>query len=121
MCLPFLKRTTWASQVVLGIRNPPTNAGHARDVGLIPGSGGSPREGNGPSLQYSYLENPMGRGAWIATVHGAAKTTALSRIKAPSIQPYLTFFILDVTSEVRASAYAFGRDTSKSTARAIQM
>ena len=31
-------------------------------------------EGNGNSLQYSYLENPMNRGAWWATVHGAAKS-----------------------------------------------
>ena len=32
--------------------------------GLIPGSGRSPGEGNGNPLQYSYLENPMDRGAW---------------------------------------------------------
>ena len=31
-------------------------------------------EGNGNSLQYSCLENPMGRGAWWATVHGVAKS-----------------------------------------------
>ena len=36
-----------------------------------PGSGGSPGEGNGYPLQYSYLENPMDRGAWSATVYGA--------------------------------------------------
>ena len=40
------------------------------DLGSIPGSGRSPREGNGNSLQYSCLENPMDRGAWRATVHG---------------------------------------------------
>ena len=44
------------------------NAGDTGDVGLIPGSGQSPGEGNGNPLQYSYLENPMGRGAWQATV-----------------------------------------------------
>ena len=33
-------------------------------TGLIPGSGGSPGEGNGNPLQYSCLENPMERGAW---------------------------------------------------------
>ena len=82
-------------------RSPPTNA---RDVGLTSGSGRSPREGNGTSLQYSYLENPMGRGAWSPTVHGAAKTTALSLIKAPSVQLFLTLLILHiVTSEARAS------------------
>ena len=39
-------------------------------MGSIPGSGISPGEGNGNPLQDSYLENPMGRGAWQATVHG---------------------------------------------------
>ena len=38
-----------------------------------PGSGRSPREGHGNPLQYSCLENPMDRGAWWATVHGAAR------------------------------------------------
>ena len=36
------------------------------DPGSIPGSGRSPGEGNGNPLQYSCLENPMGRGAWWA-------------------------------------------------------
>ena len=40
------------------------NAGDAGDIGEIPGSGRSPGEGNGNSLQYSYLENSMDRGAW---------------------------------------------------------
>ena len=31
-------------------------------------------EGNGNPLQYSYLENPMDREAWEATVHGVAKS-----------------------------------------------
>ena len=44
------------------------------DPGLIPGSGRSPREGNGNWLQYSCMENPMDRGAWRATVHGVAKS-----------------------------------------------
>ena len=41
--------------------------------GLIPGSGRSPGEGNGNSLQYSCLKNPMDRGAWQATVQGVAE------------------------------------------------
>ena len=44
------------------------------DAGLIPGSGRSPGGGTGYTLQYSCLENPMGGGAWRATVHGAAKS-----------------------------------------------
>ena len=42
------------------------------DVGSILGSGRSPGEGNGNSLQYYCLENPMDRGAWQATVNGVA-------------------------------------------------
>ena len=45
----------------------------ARDLGLIPGSGRSPQEGNGNPFQYSCLENFMDRGAWLATVHGVTK------------------------------------------------
>ena len=43
------------------------------DLGLIPGSGRSPGEGNGNALQYSCLENAMDGGAWQATVHGVTK------------------------------------------------
>ena len=49
--------------MALVVENPPANAG---DVGLIPGSGRSPGEGNGSPLQCSCLENPMDRGAWWA-------------------------------------------------------
>ena len=49
-------------------------AGDAGDAGSFPGSGRSPGEGNGNPLQYSYLENPMDRGAGQATVHGVAKS-----------------------------------------------
>ena len=48
--------------------NLPANAGDVRDASSIPGSGRSPREGNSNPLQYSYLENPMDKGAWGATV-----------------------------------------------------
>ena len=58
-----------ASQVALGVKNLTVNAGDAGDVGLIPGSGRSPGEGNGSPLQHSCLENPMNR-TWRATVHG---------------------------------------------------
>ena len=46
------------------VKNMPANAGDARDVGSIPGSGRSPGEGNGNPLWYSCLENAMDRGAW---------------------------------------------------------
>ena len=51
--------------------NSSTNAG---DVGLIPGSEKSSGEGSGNPLQYSCLRNPMGSGAWQATVPGVAKS-----------------------------------------------
>ena len=41
--------------------------------GLISGSGRSPGGGHGNLLQYSFLENPMNRGAWWATVHGVRR------------------------------------------------
>ena len=53
------------------VKNPPAHAGN---VGSISGSGKSPGEGNGNPLQYSYLGNPMDRGAWQATVHRVAKS-----------------------------------------------
>ena len=49
------------------------SACNAGDLGSIPGLGRSPGEGNGNPLQYSCLENPMGRGAWWATVHGLTR------------------------------------------------
>ena len=52
-------------------KNPPANAG---DMDLIPGLGRSPAEGNGNSLQYSCMENPMDRGARRATVLGVTKS-----------------------------------------------
>ena len=45
------------------VKNLPVNAGDLRDLGLIPGLGRSPGGGHGNPLQYSCLENPMGRGA----------------------------------------------------------
>ena len=44
------------------------------DLGLIPGPGRSPGEGNGNTLQYSCLENLMDRGAWQSTVYEIAKS-----------------------------------------------
>ena len=58
-----------AFPVVLVVKNPPANAGDIGEEGLIPESGRSPGGGNGNPLQYSYLENPMDKGAWQAAVH----------------------------------------------------
>ena len=52
------------------VKNLPTNAGA---LGLIPGSGRSPEEGNGNPLQDSCLGNPPDRGAKLDTAHEVAK------------------------------------------------
>ena len=60
------------------VKNPPANAGDARDLGdagSIPGLGRSSGGGNGNPLQYSCLENSMDKGAWQANVvHGVSKS-----------------------------------------------
>ena len=56
------------------VKNPPAKAGDAEDNGSIPGLGRSPGAGNGNPLQYSCLENSMGKGAWRVAVHGDAKS-----------------------------------------------
>ena len=63
------------------VKNPPANAGDVRGVGSIPGLGRSAGGGHGNPLQYSYLENPLDRGAWRATVHRIVKRqTRLNRL-----------------------------------------
>ena len=52
------------------VNNLPANAG---DMGSIPGSGRSPRVGNGNPLHYSLLGNPTDRGAWHAEIHEVTK------------------------------------------------
>ena len=53
------------------------NAGHP---GSIPGPGRSPGKGNGNPLHCSCLENPMGRGVWLATVQGVTKSRTRQRL-----------------------------------------
>ena len=60
---------SWASQVVLVVKNPSANAGGIRDESSIPEMGRSPGGGHGNPLQYSCLENPMDRGTWWSIVH----------------------------------------------------
>ena len=55
------------------VGNLPANARDTRGSDSIPGSGRSPGEGHGNSLQYSCLENPMDRRAWWSTAHGVVK------------------------------------------------
>ena len=60
----------YMSRASLVAHSPTANAG---DTGLLPGLGRSPGEGNGHTLHYSCLGNPMDRGTWGATVHGVAR------------------------------------------------
>ena len=61
--------TRWASQMLTVVKNPPVSPGDRRDMGSVPGLGRSHGGGHGNSLQYSFLENPLDRGAWWAIVH----------------------------------------------------
>ena len=67
-----------ASQVVLVVKNPSTNAGDKRDMRLIPGLGRFPEGVHGNPLHYSCLENPMDRGAWQAIVHRCCKESDMT-------------------------------------------
>ena len=62
-----------ASLVAQLVKKSACNTG---DLGLIPGLGRSPGEGNGNPLQYPCLENLMDRGAWWAAVQGVSKSWA---------------------------------------------
>ena len=69
------------------VKYPPANAEDSRDEGYIPGSGRSPGGGHGNLLQYSCLENPMGRGAWRAALHRVAKSR--TQLKRLSMRSYI--------------------------------
>ena len=67
---------TGASQVLLVVKIPSPNAQDIRNGNSVPGLGRSPEGsgGNGYPLQCSYLENPLNREAWRATVPGVTKS-----------------------------------------------
>ena len=56
--------------MALMVKNPSVNAGDARDMGLIHGSGRSPGIGSGNPLKYSCLENSKDGGVWQAIIMG---------------------------------------------------
>ena len=71
------------------VKNPCTNAGDARDIGLIPGLERFPGGGNGNPLQSSCLETSMDRGvAWRAAVPGVSKSW--TQLNTRALQCYTT-------------------------------
>ena len=64
------------------VRDLTAKEGAASDPGLVPGLGRSLGEGNATPLRYPCLGNPMERGAWWATVHGAAEANTTERHSA---------------------------------------
>ena len=69
---------------MLVVKNPLANTGDIRIAGSIPGLGRSPGVGQGSPFQYSYLENPMDRGAWRTAVHGLQRVRHDLVTKPPS-------------------------------------
>ena len=74
MCVFVQGDIDWASLVALAIKNLPASVEDLTDVGSVPGLGRSPGERNGNPVQYDFLEDPMDRGAWWATVHRVPKS-----------------------------------------------
>ena len=70
-----MREETWGFP---GSSDSKESAYNAGDLSSIPGSEGSPGEGNGYPLQYSCLKNPMDRGVWPATVHGVTKESDMT-------------------------------------------
>ena len=75
------------------VKNSPANAG---GTCLILGIGRFPREGNGNALQYSFLGNLMDRGAWWATMHGAAESDTTDLLNNNKL--WITFYLLNFFS-----------------------
>ena len=71
-CVPVLCFGGFPGGLV--VKNPPTNAGDTEDTSLIQESGRPHGEGNSKPLQYSCLENPMGRAAEWASVPGVTES-----------------------------------------------
>ena len=80
------------------------------DPRSIPGLGRSPGEGNGNPLQYSCLENLMDGGAWLATLHGVAKSCS----RLSDITIYLSIYLSISSSRLVAKVLEFQLQISPS-------
>ena len=106
------RKQTGASEVVVVVKHLPANAGDTGDAGLIPGLGRS-SGGDGNPLQYSCLENPLDRGAWWATVHGAAKSWTCRKQLSMYKQTKNLQKLIQVTLEISRSQPSFSYPTWK--------
>ena len=86
-----------ASLVAQRVRNQLAKTEDAGGMGLIPGSGRSPGEGNGDPFQYSCLANPMDRGPWWARVHGVAKSRTQLREEQQNSTATRAELIMDIS------------------------
>ena len=83
------------------------------DLGSIPGSGRSPREGNRNPLQYSCLENPVDGGAWQATVHEVAESDMTEQLSLSEIFTLGKYKGLDALSWAGGEWYRRWKTASK--------
>ena len=80
------------------VKNLPAKASDTRDAGSIPRLERSPGGGHENPLQYSCLENSMGRGARQAIVHGVAKSrTQLKQLSTDTCTAYKMSLSRDVS------------------------
>ena len=75
---------------------------NAGDLSSIPGSGGSPGEGNGNPLWYSCLENPMNRGAWGAT--WGCKESDTTKQQSTQVSSYENVFNIIIHDGIKPQA-----------------
>ena len=85
--LSLLSPTVEGFQHSAAVRASICNAGDTGGPGSSPGWGRSPGGGNRSPLQYSCLGNPMGRGAWRATVHGVTRSQTQLSAEQVCVQP----------------------------------
>ena len=90
------------------VKNPPANAGDARDMGSNLGLRRPPRGGNGNPLPVFLPGNPMDRGAWLATVHGVTKELDTPELTHAKAQFHTAYVIVTQISQCMC-AFFLGR------------
>ena len=94
---------------MLVVKNLPANAGDERDVGPVPGLGRSPGGGNGNSLHYSCLEDPIDRGVRRAAVHEVTKDSDTTEHARSSPCPHTVWFhVYKVQKQAKLNCITWG-------------